>query len=99
MNTFDRYRSRLADMRIARDIEDDETYGPDALSIERETVYRIVLGTGGPHDEVAIRVRDGEVIGGQYVYAWSGMDGDGTYELSRDEAEEWADAFAIPDVF
>ena len=99
--TRDRYRGRLEDLREASEPDehgDDRTHELP-LCIERETVYRIVLGTGGPHDEVRVHVDEhGEVTGGSYVYRWSVMNGDGERELDRDEAQQWADAFALGEV-
>lgn len=57
----DYLRGRLADIADqleaihAADTDDDERdtimQGLDPLSIETETVVRVVFGTGGPHDE------------------------------------------------
>jgi hypothetical protein len=102
VTTFDRYASRLAhldELRDRIDNGDDEAYDELSeypLSIERETVYRIGLGAGGPHDEVAVTVNEhGEITGGEYRYWWRGMDDHGTRDLGRDEAQRWADAFGI----
>ena len=99
--THDHYVSRLEDLREAMEPDEDGDNRTHELplSIERETVWRIVLGTGGPHDEVRVSVDEhGEVTGGSYVYRWSGMNGDGEHELDRDEAQEWADAFGLEEV-
>ncbi|MDX1747374.1 MAG: hypothetical protein R3324_15670 [Halobacteriales archaeon] len=110
METREHYLSRREDLRRSLDVltadvpdnypDADEygTNGPDALNIEVETVYRIVLGTGGPHDEVRVTVdRDGYVTGGTYAYYWAGQDGHGEVDLDRDEAQEWADAYGLGD--
>ena len=105
-DTYGHYRGRRDDLEqaleaISSDDPDDQDEGHAALEvmpleIATETVYRIVLGTGGPHDEVAVSVNaHGDVVGGEYRYWWYGQPGHGTYELSADEAELWADAFAI----
>ena len=38
------------------------------LSVERETVVRIVISTGGPHDEIRAFVRDGAMYRAEYVF-------------------------------
>ncbi|MCC5948102.1 MAG: hypothetical protein JJT89_06560 [Nitriliruptoraceae bacterium] len=95
-NARDHYRSRLDDLREAMQPDEfgDTRTHELPLSIERETTYRVVLGTGGPHDEVRLSINaHGEVTGGSYLRVW-GLDRD-TCDLDTSEAQEWADALSL----
>lgn len=72
MNGSEYMRGRLEDIadlldRARRDDDAIAELDELPLSYDREVHVRIVLGTGGPHDELDVNVTRGTVT---YMYAW-----------------------------
>lgn len=96
--------SRLDDMRtLYRAMQDDEEYeGQDAwdahgdypLSVELVRSVRVVLSTGGPHDEFVVTLDDdGTIARIEYVYQdWF----DGARRVLSGEEFDAAEAFLAP---
>lgn len=81
-------QKRLVEMEEAK--QDDEV---EALAIDKSEIYSICVAFGGPSMFWDIEVRDGEVIGGTWRYAWWGNPE--SVNLTEREAQMVADYFML----
>lgn len=74
-----------------RDVETREDYEQGILEFSKETVYTVLLSTGGPADGFHLRVDDGYITGADYFFQdWF----DGAVKLvTRGDLEKLRDMF------
>ena len=70
-----------------------EAHNLEILCVDETHTYSVVHGTGGPHVEVELTTRQGEVISARVVGYWGG---DTTEEyIDPDTAQAYADAIGL----
>lgn len=76
--------------------EDEEWYELEALSVEKDYSFRIVLGCGGPSDWFQVECdEDGDINEITYHYAWSGHAERRLWGNDRKAVEAWIERVGL----